>query len=387
MRTTKMLVLLLVGVMVLAACTSGETSSEDPAGGGGDTDAAGDGASEVAEATTEEPTESDASSPSGGGDLLQEITDRGTLVCGVNDAVPGFGFTDEGGDFSGFDIDYCRAVAAAIFGDSEAVEYRPLTAEQRFTALQSGEIDVLIRNTTWTASRDGSEGATFLTTTFYDGQGMMVNADSGITELEGLNGASICVLSGTTTELNLASEFAARGLEYEPVPFEDNETLQQAFESGRCQGWTSDQSQLAGVRSNFPAGPDALTILDVTFSKEPLGPVVRDGETALAQAVDWAVIATIQAEESGITSENVASMLESEDPSIRTFLGEESEDGTVVEVGLGLPVDFARMVIEQVGNYGEIFDRNVGEGSDLGLQRGVNALWTDGGLQYAPPYR
>lgn len=319
------------------------------------------------------------------GSTLQQVQDRGTLNCGVNDAVPGFGFVNEDGDYEGFDIDYCRVIAAAVLGDPDAVEFKPLTAEQRFTALQSGEIDVLIRNTTWTSSRDGAEGATFLTTTFYDGQGMMVRSDSDFQTLKDLNGSTICVLSGTTTELNLASVFNARGIEHNPLSFEDNDTLQQAFTEGRCDGWTSDKSQLAGIRANWPenqGGPDALRIMDETFSKEPLGPVVRDGDTEWAQAVDWAVIATIQAEEFGVTSDNVEQMQDSENPEIARFLG-----GEDFESGLGLPEDFAVQVISSVGNYEEIYDRNVGPDTALGLERGLNALYTDGGLHYAPPYR
>lgn len=315
-----------------------------------------------------------------GGSVLDRVKDRGTLVCGVNDAVPGFGFVDQDGDFSGFDIDFCKVIAAAVLGDAEAVDFKPLTAEQRFTALQSGEIDVLVRNTTWTATRDGSEGAAFATTTFYDGQGMMVKSDSDVSSLEDLNGARICVLSGTTTELNLETNFAARGLEYTPASFEDNETLQQAFEQGQCDAWTSDKSQLAGVRSNWPAGPEALTILDVTMSKEPLGPAVRDGDTDWFDAVNWSVIATMQAEEFGIDSTNVEEMQDSDSPEISNFLGE-------LDPGLGLPQDFALQIVSQVGNYAEIYDRNVGPDTGLGLERGVNALWTDGGLHYPPPYR
>ena len=209
----------------------------------------------------------------GGGNLLQEVQDRGTLRCGVNDAVPGFGFTGEGGEPEGFDIDFCKVIAAAVIGDAEAVEYTPLSAEQRFTALQSGEIDVLSRNTTYTASRDGTEGARFLHTTFYDGQGMMVRTESGHTTLEDLAGETICVLSGTTTELNLESQFQARGVDYTPLAFEDNEPLQAAFVEERCGAWTSDKSQLAGIRSAWPegqGGPEALTIMDETMSKEPL---------------------------------------------------------------------------------------------------------------------
>ncbi len=326
-------------------------------------------------------------SQAGGGSLLQEVADRGTLRCGVNDAVPGFGFVGEGGEPEGFDIDFCKVVAAAVLGDAEAVEYLPLTAEQRFTALQSGEIDVLMRNTTNTSSRDGTEGARFLHTTFYDGQGMMVRADSGVEALEDLDGETICVLSGTTTELNLESQFQARGIDYTPLAFEDNEPLQAAFVEERCGAWTSDKSQLAGIRSSWPedqGGPEALVILDETMSKEPLGPVVSDGDDDWADAVNWAVLSTIQAEEFGIDSTNVGEG--SDDPEIQRFLGEAVE-GEPFDPGLGLPVDFAVQVISQVGNYGEIFDRNVGEGSALGLPRDFNALWTDGGLQIAPPYR
>jgi general L-amino acid transport system substrate-binding protein len=323
------------------------------------------------------------------GGLLQEVQDRGTLRCGVNDAVPGFGFVTAGGEFQGFDVDFCRAVAAGVLGDANAVEYTPLTAEQRFTALQAREIDVLIRNTTRTASRDGTEGATFLTTTFYDGQGMMVRADSQYQELEDMGGTTICVLSGTTTELNLESQFRARQIEYTPLSFEDNDTLQQAFTQRRCDGWTSDKSQLAGVRSNWPqgqGGPEALRVLDATMSKEPLGPVVRDGDSEWAAVIDWITIATIQAEEFGITSENIDEMLDSDDPEIRRFLGQPVE-GEPFDAGLGLDPEFAVNVIRAVGNYGEIYDRSVGPDTGLGLERGQNALWTEGGLHYAPPYR
>jgi general L-amino acid transport system substrate-binding protein len=331
----------------------------------------------------------------GGGNLLQEVQDRGTLRCGVNDAVPGFGFTGEGGEPEGFDIEFCRVVAAAVLGDAQAVEFSPLTAEQRFTALQSGEIDVLIRNTTFTSSRDGTEGARFLHTTFYDAQGMMVPADSGVQSLEDLDGETICVLAGTTTELNLETIFQARGIQYEPLAFEETDPLQEAFIQERCGAWTSDKSQLAGIRSNWPedqGGPEALTILDETMSKEPLGPVVRDGDDDWADAVNWAVIATVAAEELDISSDNVQEQLDSSDPEVLRLLGQPApaELGGTPEpfdAGLGLPADFTVQVIEQVGNYGEIYERNVGAESPLELERGLNALWTDGGLQYAPPYR
>ena len=297
---------------------------------------------------------------------------RGSLLCGVNEAVPGFGFRNPDGTLSGFDIDFCKAVAAAVLGDPEAVEFVALTAQQRFTALQSGEIDVLIRNTTYTASRDGGEGATFLHTTFYDGQGMMVRADSGITDLEDLANTAICVLSGTTTELNLATRFA--DIPYEPLTFEENDVLQPAFVAGQCDGWTSDKSQLAGVRSAFPeaeGGPDALVILEETFSKEPLGPAVRDGDSQWAQVIDWVVYATIMAEELGIESGNVDSFADTDNAEIRRLLGLEIEGDcgpTVFDAGLGLDPGWAANVIRAVGNYGEIFDRNVGPDTALGLE-------------------
>ncbi|MBW3577797.1 MAG: amino acid ABC transporter substrate-binding protein [Actinobacteria bacterium] len=320
------------------------------------------------------------------GRVLQTVQERGTLNCGVNDSVPGFGFVDEEGNFSGFDIDFCRVIAAAVLGDAEAVSFTPLTAQQRFTALQTGEIDVLVRNTTWTATRDGSEGGAFAVTTYYDGQGMMVRADSPAQTLEDLDGATVCVLSGTTTELNLETNFAARGLDYTPASFEDNETLQQAFEQGQCDAWTSDKSQLAGVRSDWPEGPEALRILDVTMSKEPLGPAVRDGDPDWFDAVNWAMIATMQAEEFGIDSTNVDQRRDqADDPDVRNFLGD-------LDAGLGLPSDFAYQVVSQVGNYGEIYERNVGS-EGIGLERCpspeacLNELWNEGGLHYPPPYR
>jgi general L-amino acid transport system substrate-binding protein len=330
-----------------------------------------------------------------GESILDQVTNRGTLNCGVNEAVPGFGFVTETGDFEGFDIEYCKVVAAAVLGDAEAVEYKPLTAEQRFTALQAGEVDVLIRNTTWTASRDGGEGANHLTTTFYDSGAMMVRADSPYQSIDDMGGETICVLSGTTNEQVLASVFGARGIEHTPLTFEETDPLREAFVAERCGGWTSDLSQLAGLRSQWPeseGGPTALRILDEPLSKEPLGPVVRDGDTKWADAVNWAILATIQAEEFEITSENVEEMGNSDDPEIRRFLGSpvEEEEGAApapFDPGLGLPADFAVQIVSQVGNYGEIYERHLGPDSPLGLERGLNALWTDGGLHYAPPYR
>jgi general L-amino acid transport system substrate-binding protein len=328
----------------------------------------------------------------GGGGLLAEVQDRGTLNCGVNNSVPGFGFETEAG-FEGFDIDYCKALAAAVLGDPEAVEYVALTPEQRFTALQAGEIDVLIRNTTWTSTRDGAEGAAFTTTTFYDGQAMMVPSDAGITSIDQLQDATICLTAGTTTEQNLADRMA--DIPHTPQTFEENPQVQDAFLAGQCDAWTSDASQLAGIRSNWPdaeGGPEALTILDEIFSKEPLGPAVADGDSEWYDVVNWVVLATIEAEELGVSSENIDEMLQSEDQAVRRLLGQPSEgdEGTaVVDHGFGVDPDVTVEVIRAVGNYGEIYERNVGANTPLQLEREgtANALWTEGGLHYSPPFR
>ena len=393
-------IVLMAAVLLLAlsACTQAADTTTTAADGTATTEAgtatteAGTATTEAGTATTADPGTETTQPSTASGELLADVQARGNLLCGVNESVPGFGFRNPDGTLSGFDIDFCKAVAAAVLGDPEAVEFVPLTAQQRFTALQSGEIDVLIRNTTFTSSRDGGEGATFLHTTFYDGQGMMVRADSGFAALEDLANTAICVLSGTTTELNLATRFA--DIAYEPLTFEDNEVLQAAFVAGQCDGWTSDKSQLAGVRSAFPeaeGGPDAVVILDETFSKEPLGPAVRDGDSQWAQVVNWVVYSTILAEELGIESGNVDSFADTDNAEIRRLLGLEitGDDGAVstFDAGLGLEPGWVANVIAAVGNYGEIFDRNVGPETALGLSRGVNDLWTNGGLQYAPPYR
>jgi general L-amino acid transport system substrate-binding protein len=328
----------------------------------------------------------------GGGGLLAEVQDRGTLNCGVNNSVPGFGFETDAG-FEGFDIDYCKALAAAVLGDPEAVEYVPLTPEQRFTALQAGEVDVLIRNTTWTSTRDGAEGAAFATTTFYDGQAMMVPSDAGVSSIDELEGATVCLTAGTTTEQNLADRMA--GITHTPQTFEENAQVQDAFLAGQCDAWTSDASQLAGIRSSWPdgeGGPEALTILDEIFSKEPLGPAVPDGDSEWYDVVNWVVLATIEAEELGVSSENLDEMLESEDQAVRRLLGQpaEGDEGeAVVDHGFGVDPDFTVEVIRAVGNYGEIYDRNVGPNTPLQLEREgtTNALWTEGGLHYSPPFR
>lgn len=313
---------------------------------------------------------------------LDTVTGRGKLVCGVNGGLPGFSFLDKAtGQFTGFDADYCRVIAAAIFDDPNAVEFRPLSAKERSTALQSGEIDVLIRNTTWTSSRDASWG-TFAPTIFYDGQGMMVRKALGVTKLEDLKGASICVQTGTTTELNLTDKMRELGVEFTPVVFEDIDSTYAAYEEGRCDAVTSDRSQLAARRTVFK-NPDDHVILDAVMSKEPLGPAVPYGDAQWFNVVRWSVFATIQAEEFGITSKNVDQFLTSENPDIRRFLGLEGDLGKQ----LGLSNDFAVRIIRHVGNYGEIFDRNLGPGTPFQMARGPNDLWTRGGLLYSPPFR
>ncbi|NJN17563.1 MAG: amino acid ABC transporter substrate-binding protein [Oscillochloris sp.] len=335
------------------------------------------------------PAATAAPAPAGGtdqqpaaGGRLQTIVSRGNLICGVNSVLPGFGNVDSAGEFSGFDIDFCKAVAAAIFDDPNAVEYRPLTAQERFTAVQTGEVDVLIRNTTFTLGRDGDVGLDFAPVTFYDGQGMMVRADSGITTLEDMDGARVCVQTGTTTELNLADQFRARNLNFEAVVFQESDPALAAFEAGQCDGYTTDKS---GLVSSFTklSNPGDFVILDVTLSKEPLGPSVLQGDAQWADAVEWIVYATIQAEEFGITSENIGEFEASDNPDIRRFLGLESELGA----GIGLPNDFAARVIRAVGNYEEIYNRNLGPDTPFNLPRGQNALYTEGGILYSPPFR
>lgn len=331
-----------------------------------------------------------------GGDLLQQVIDRGTLRCGVNEAVPGFGFDPGDGNIDGFDIDFCRAFAAAITGSADNIELVPIDADNRFIALQNGDYDVLVRNTTWTTFRDGGEGVFFAHPNFYDGQAMMVRAGefSAITEMDGTN---ICVTSGTTTELNLADYFAERNLDFKAISFEENPQLQRAFIAGRCDGWTSDRSQLAGIRSAWPqgqGGPESLVILDEIMSKEPLAPGVLDTEVDLGDAINAVVNGLILAEELGVTSKNVEQL--AADPKgsgpIAGLLGAPIPDpaggeAAAVDFDLGLELDFMVTAISAVGNYGEIFARHLGPNTPIGLERGINALWTDGGIQYAIPFR
>jgi general L-amino acid transport system substrate-binding protein len=329
-------------------------------------------------AAAEEPP-----APVAGGERLQAILDRGQLICGVHGTFQGFGFVESDGSWTGFDVDFCRAWAAALFDDPNAVEFRGLSAQERFTALQAGEVDVLARNSTWTWSRDVDLGLTFGPVTFYDGQAIMARRDivsDPAAGLEALEGANVCVQSGTTTELNLADQFRAAGVNYTPVVFEDQNLAFQAYDEGRCDAITSDRSQLAtqgqAVLQNF----EDHVILDVVMSKEPLAPAVSDGDPQLAQVVQWVVYGMIQAEELGITSENVDEFLTSEDPVIRRLLGVEGELGAM----LGLSNDFMVRVIRHVGNYGEVYERNL---ATFNLARGQNELWTNGGLLYSPPFR
>ncbi len=330
-----------------------------------------------------QPTAAAPAAPVAGGERLQTVLDRGNLICGVHGTFQGFGFVDSAGNWTGFDVDFCRAWAAALFNDANAVEFRGLSAQERFTALQSGEVDVLSRNSTWTYTRDAELGLTFGPVTFYDGQAIMARKDivgDASAGLDALEGANVCVQSGTTTELNLADQFRAAGVNYEPVVFEDQNAAFQAYDEGRCDAITSDRSQLATQGQAVLQNYDDHVILDLVMSKEPLAPAVAQGDEKWADVVRWVVFGMIQAEELGITSENVDDFLTSEDPVVRRLLGVEGELGSK----LGLSNDFVYRAIKLVGNYGEVYDRNL---STYNLARGQNELWTNGGLMYAPPMR
>ncbi|MFC3285695.1 amino acid ABC transporter substrate-binding protein [Litchfieldella rifensis] len=313
---------------------------------------------------------------------LEDTQQRGVVQCGVSDGLPGFSAPDDQGEWQGIDVEVCRAVAAAVFGDAEAVRYVPLNAVERFTALQSGEVDVLSRNTTWTATRDTTLGLNFAGVTFYDGQGFMVSKDLGIGSVKELDGAAICIQAGTTTELNVADYFRANEMQFEPIVFDTSEQTVGGFEAGRCDVLTSDTSQLAALRIQL-SDPSGAVILPEVISKEPLGPVVRQGDDQWFNIVKWSLFAMLNAEELGISSDNVDDMLNSENPNIARLLG---QDGNFGE-GMGLKADWAYNIISQVGNYAEIYDRNVGMDSPLEIERGINELWSNGGIQYAPPVR
>ena len=314
---------------------------------------------------------------------LQSVLDRGELNCGVSTGLAGFSAPDANGVWQGFDVDKCRAVAAAILDDPMAVNFVPTTGQTRFSALASGEVDMLARNTTWTFTRDIDLNLTFVGTNYYDGQGFMVTREIGVSSATELDGATVCIQTGTTTELNLADFFRANGMSYEPVPIETNAEAQQQYLAGACDVYTTDVSGLAATRASF-ADPGEHVILPEVISKEPLGPVVRDGDKNWEGIVRWTLFALIAAEELGITSANVAEMAEGSDsPEINRILGSEGEFGAM----LGLDSDWAVRAIAAAGNYGEIFAANIGEQTPIGLARGLNAQWTQGGLMYAPPFR
>jgi general L-amino acid transport system substrate-binding protein len=313
---------------------------------------------------------------------LEDVQARGHLNCGASLGLPGFSFQEQDGRWTGLDVDTCRAVAAAVLGDAEKVAYTPLSAKERFTALQSGEVDLLARNTTWTLLRDAALELNFTGTTFYDGQGFMARKSLGLKSAKDLDGAMICVTLGTTTELNLANYFQFNNMELRTTSFENHADAATAYEQGMCDAMTSDRSALAAFRSAFK-DPSAHVILPDVISKEPLGPVVRQGDDKWFDVVKWSVFALIQAEESGVTSENVDTMLSSEIPTIQRLLGVSGEMGRK----MGLPNDWSYQIIKQVGNYGEIYERNVGPNTPVGLERGLNAQWRDGGLLYAMPFR
>ena len=315
---------------------------------------------------------------------LDDVKSKGFVQCGVNGAgLLGFGAPDDAGEWSGLDVDYCRAVAAAVFGDPKAVKFSPLSAKERFTALQSGEIDLLVRNSTQTMSRDTQLGITFTGVNYYDGQGFMVKKDLGVSSAKELDGASVCVQSGTTTELNLADYFRANGMNFNPVVFEKQEEADAAYDSGRCDAYTTDASGLYSIRLKL-ANPDEHIVLPEIISKEPLGPSVRQGDDQWESLVRWVHYALINAEELGVTQANVEEMASSSaNPEVKRLLGQDGDFGQAI----GLGPDWAVNVIKSVGNYGEIFARNVGADSPLKIERGLNELWSKGGIQYAAPVR
>ena len=317
---------------------------------------------------------------------LDAVKARGSLICGTNPGVAGFAQQDDKGKWNGLDVDVCRAVSAAIFGDAEKVKYVPLTAQQRFTAIQSGEVDILSRNTTYTLQRDTALGLDFTGVNYYDGQGFMVSKKLGVKSAKELNGATVCVQPGTTTELNLADYFRANKMTFKPVVIEKVEEIRAAFYAGRCDVYTTDVSSLAATRAANvppPAKSEDFVILPEIISKEPLGPMVRHGDNQLADIIRWTQYAMLEAEEYGITSKNVDEMAKSENPTIKRILGVTPGMGKA----LGVDDKWVYNIVKQVGNYGESYDRHVGPNSLLKIDRGVNKLWTQGGLQYAPPIR
>jgi general L-amino acid transport system substrate-binding protein len=315
-------------------------------------------------------------------DTLDAVKNKGYVNAGVSGKVVGFSAPDANGVWSGIDVDFVRAVAAAIFNDPEKARFTPVAFKESFTALQSGEIDILSRNTTWTFQRDTKLGLEFVGTLFYDGQGFLVPKKLGVKSALELNGASICTQSGTTTELNLSDYFTSKEMTYKPVVYESADEATVIYDTGRCDVYTTDASALAARRTGL-SDPAAHVILPEIISKEPLGPAVRQGDQQWSDIVRWTLFALINAEELGITSQNIDTMKTSSNPEVQRFLGVDADYGQ----HLGLTADWAYRIVKHVGNYGEIFERNVGPNTPLGLERGVNALWTKGGLMYAPPIR
>jgi general L-amino acid transport system substrate-binding protein len=313
---------------------------------------------------------------------LKTVKDRGILNCGANGTLAGFGLPDAQGNWTGLDVDICRAVAAAIFNDATKVKFVPLSAKDRFTALQSGEVDVLVRNTTWTSSRDTSLGLNFTGVDYYDGQGFMVRKSLKVNSALELNGASVCVQQGTTTELNLADFFRAHKMTLKSVTFATANEAVKAYDAGRCDAYTTDASGLYAERLRLANSSDHIVLPEI-ISKEPLGPAVRHGDDQWFDIVKWTLFAMLNAEELNITQKNVDEMLKSANPEIKRFVGTEGNYGEQ----LGLTKDWAVRIIKLVGNYGESFERNVGQGSPLKIERGLNKLWNQGGIQYAPPIR
>ncbi|MGB3147435.1 MAG: amino acid ABC transporter substrate-binding protein [Paracoccaceae bacterium] len=314
---------------------------------------------------------------------LDDVKARGELLCGSNTSLTGFGVPDGNNNWTGFDVDMCRAVAAAVLGDGTKVKFVPLTGETRFTALASGEVDMLARNSTWTFSRDNDLKLDFVAVNYYDGQGFMVRKGLGVTSAKELDGATVCIQTGTTTELNLADFFKANGISYTPVTvMDDSEALRQ-YEAGACDAYTTDASGLAASRSALADAADHI-ILPEIISKEPLGPVVRHGDNNWGDVVRWSFYALVAAEELGITKDNIDDMAaNSTNPEVRRLLGAEGDLGAMI----GLDAEWAKRAISAGGNYGELFEANIGTSTAIGLARGLNALWTQGGLQYAPPFR
>ena len=324
----------------------------------------------------------------GHGSTLDVVKERGVLKCGSNTGLAGFGLPNDAGVWEGIDVDVCRAVAAAVFGDASKVEYVPTTSKVRFTVLQSGEVDMLSRNTTWTLQRDVELGLEFVGVNYYDGQGFMVPASLGVSSATELDGASVCIQVGTTTEMNLADYFSANGMSYEAVPVETNSEADAAYTAGRCDVYTTDASGLYASRAGYP-DPSAHVVLPEIVSKEPLGPSVRHGDSAWADIVRWSLNAMIIGEEKGITSANVDEMKSSKDPEVLRLLGVAQVGDTGAGYGqwLGLSDDWAYNILQQVGNYSESFEKHIGPNTPINIQRGLNALYKDGGILYAPPFR